>query len=92
MTTHMLKADGSHDQMVLPGLDGPTLYSPTERAKRRRDLLGVFEDAHKTESAFYLAFNRLSRNDVAFLMADLAIDDDWALFRRLCRDFKVKVA
>lgn len=92
MSPRMLKADGRPDQFVLDGLDCPQFYNQQERATRRRNLLVRFADAAKTETAFYLAFNTLAVNDVAFLMSDLGIESDWALFRKLCRTHNVKVA
>ena len=92
MTTHMLKRDGRPDQFVLPGLDCPQLYTKSDSQRRRRALLGRFEATAKTESAFWLTFNALTTNDVAFVQAIFGVDDDWALFRRLCRAYKVRQA
>ena len=88
----MLKDDGSIDQMVLPDLDSPKLYNQDEANKRQRWILSHFDKSHKTESAFYLEFCRLDRNDIAFLKAFWQLEDDWAVFRRLCKLHKIKVA
>ncbi len=92
MTPNMLKPDGSPDQLVLDGLDCPGLYNVTEKTLRRRSLLERFETSPKTESAFYIAFNTLSCNDVCFLMSVFRVEDDWELFRSLCREYKVREA
>jgi hypothetical protein len=88
----MLRDDGSVDQMVLPDLDSPRLYSPAEASKKAQWILSHFDDTHKTESAFYLTFCRLDRNDIAFLKAFWQLKDDWAVFRRLCSMHKIKEA
>jgi hypothetical protein len=92
MKTCILKPDGRPDQLILDGLDCPQLYSESERTLRRRSLLARFENSPNTESAFYLAFNALSWNDLAFLEAAFGVEDDWALFRRLCREYRVREA
>ena len=92
MTTHMLKPDGRPDQLVLPGLDCPALYSQDEARARRRQLVQRFDAAQKTESAFYLVFNALSTNDLAYLSTTFGLDADWELFRMLCRLYKVMEA
>jgi len=92
MSTNMLHNDGSVDQMVLPDLDSPSLYSKLEACARVRWILSHFERTHKTESAFYLTFCRLDQNDIAFLKAYWQLETDWAVFRKLCMLHKVKVA
>ncbi len=92
MKTCMLKPDGRPDQLVLNGLDCPQLYSKPERTLRRRSLLVRFDESRKAESAFWLVFNTLSWNDVTFLMGVFRVESDWALFRALCREYKVRVA
>ena len=92
MSVKMLKDDGSVDQMVLPDLDSPKLYNSVEASKRQQWILSHFKNTHKTESAFYLTFCRLDRNDIAYLKAYWQLDDDWAVFRRLCMLHKIKVA
>ena len=92
MSVKMLKDDGAIDQMVLPDLDSPSLYSPTEASKRAQWILSHFKRSHKTESAFYLTFCRLDLNDIAFLKAYWQLERDWAVFKRLCKLHKIKVA
>ena len=92
MSTKMLRDDGSVDQLVLPDLDSPSLYSTTEASRRARWILSHFDDTHKTESAFYLTFCRLNRNDIAYLKAFWQLEDEWAVFRRLCSTYKIKIA
>ena len=92
MSPRMLKADGRPDQFVLDGLDCPQFYTKGEELVRRRQLLARFVDCPKTESAFYLAFNTLSTNDVSFLMGAFRVASDWALFRTLCREYGVRQA
>ena len=92
MSTKMLRDDGSLDQMVLPDLDSPSLYTKEEAQKRAIWILDHFERTFKTESAFYLTFCRLDRNDIAFLKAFWNLADDWAVFKRLCRLHKIKEA
>ena len=92
MSLKMLKDDGSVDQMVLPDLDSPKLYNKNESDIRARWILTNFEKTHKTESAFYLTFNRIDRNDIAFLKALWNLEYDWAVFRKLCSIYKIKCA
>jgi len=92
MTNTMLKEDGSVDQMVLDGLDCPSLYPKSEQPKRLRWILAKFEASHRTESAFYLTFCSLHRNDVSYLMGAFDLDRDWDVFRRLCRTYQVREA
>ena len=92
MSVNMLREDGSVDQMVLPDLDSPSLYTKEEANKRAKCILSHFDESHKTESAFYLTFCRLDRNDIAYLKAFWQLEDDWAVFRRLCSLHKIKVA
>lgn len=92
MSLKMLKDDGSVDQMVLPDLDSPSLYCPTEADKRVRWILDHFKKSHKTESAFYITFNRIDRNDIAYLKAYWKLENEWAVFRKLCMLYKVKEA
>jgi len=92
MSIKVLKNDGSVNQLVLPDLDSPKLYSPVEANKRQQWILSHFEKTHKTESAFYLTFCRLDRNDIAYLKAYWQLDDDWAVFRKLCMLYKIRVA
>ena len=92
MNTKMLRDDGSVDQMVLPGLDSPSLYSTIEASKRVQWILSNFEKTHKTESSFYLTFCRLDRNDIAYLKAYWKLERDWAVFRKLCMLHKIKEA
>jgi len=92
MSLKMLKDDGSVDQLVLPDLDSPKLYSLDEANKRKRWILSQFEKSHKTESAFYLTFCRLDRNDIAYLKACWQLEEDWAVFKRICMLYKIKVA
>jgi len=65
---------------------------PDAANKRQQWILSHFEKTHKTESAFYLTFCRLDRNDIAYLKAYWHLDDDWAVFRKLCMLYKIKVA
>ena len=88
----MLKDDDSLDQLVLPDLDSPSLYNKDEANRRVHWILDHFKESHKTESAFYLTFCRLDRNDIAFLKAYWALENDWAVFRKLCTMYKIKVA
>ena len=92
MSIKMLKDDGSVDQMVLPDLDSPSLYNKSEASARVRWILSHFDETHKTESAFYLTFCRLDRNDIAYLKAYWQLENDWAVFRKLCSMYKIKVA
>jgi hypothetical protein len=78
--------------MVLPDLDSPSLYTKEDANKRVKWILSNFDDTHKTESAFYLTFCRLDRNDIAYLKAYLQLEDDWAVFRKLCSNYKIKIA
>lgn len=88
----MLRNDGSVDQLVLPDLDSPSLYTKEDANRRAHWILSHFEKTHKTESAFYLTFCRLNINDIAFLKAYWKLEDDWAVFRKLCTMYKIKVA
>jgi len=92
MTTNMLRNDGSVDQMVFADLDSPSLYTKEEANRRAHWILSHFEKTHKTESAFYLTFCRIDRNDIAFMKAFWNLECDWAVFRRLCFIHKIKVA
>jgi len=92
MSIKLLKDDGSIDQMVLPDLDSPSLYTKDEAQKRAKWILSHFDKSHKTESAFYLTFNRIDRNDIAYLKALWNLEEDWAVFRRVCRLYKIKFA
>jgi hypothetical protein len=88
----MLKDDGSVDQMVFLDLDSPSLYTKEEANKRAIWILDHFTESHKTESAFYLTFCRLDINDIAYLKAYWQLEDEWAVFRRICSMHKIKVA
>ena len=92
MSLKMLKDDGSIDQLVLPDLDSPKLYNTLEASKRHQWILSHFAKTHKTESAFYLTFCRLDRNDIAYLKAYWHVESDWEVFKRLCRLYKIKIA
>jgi len=92
MSMKMLKDDGSLDQLVLPDLDSPSLYTKEESNRRVHWILDHFKKSHKTESAFYLTFCRLDRNDIAFLKACWSLENDWAVFRKLCIMYKIKIA
>ena len=92
MSIKMLHEDGSVDQMIFPDLDSPSLYTKVEAQKRAVWILDHFKETHKTESAFYLTFCRLDRNDIAYLKAYWQLEDEWAIFRRICFLFKIKVA
>jgi len=92
MSVNMLRSDGSLDQLVLPDLDSPSLYTKEEANRRVHWILAHFKESHKTESAFYLTFCRLERNDIAFLKAYWSLENDWDVFRNLCRMYKIKVA
>ena len=92
MSIKMLRDDGSVDQMVLPDLDSPKLYNQTEANNRTKWILSNFERTHKTESAFYLTFNRIDQNDIAFLKALWNLEDAWAVFRKLCSIYQIRCA
>lgn len=92
MSVKMLRDDGSVDQMVLPDLDSPCLYTKEDANKRAKWILSHFDDTHKTESAFYLTFCRLDLNDIAYLKAFWQLERDFEVFKRLCRLYKIKVA
>ena len=92
MNTNMLRDDDSVDQMVLPDLDSPSLYTKVEATRRTHWILSHFERSHKTESAFYLTFCRLNLNDIAFLKAYWNLEKDWSVFRKLCMLHRIKVA
>lgn len=92
MSIKMLRADGSVDQLVLPDLDSPSLYTKEDANRRAHWILSNFDETHKTESAFYLAFCRLDLNDIAFLKAYWQLEADWAVFKRLCMMHKIKIA
>lgn len=87
-----LKPDGSQDQLTFQGMDHPSLYSNCERARRIRGILSVFNETHRTESAFYLEFNKLPEADRTFLTAYWSLVDEWDTFLHLCRHFRIKVA
>ena len=88
----MLRDDGSVDQLVFPDLDSPSLYTKEDAHKRIIWILDHFKNSHKTESAFYLTFCRLDRNDIAYLKAYWQLEDEWAVFRRICSMHKIKCA
>lgn len=92
MSVKMLKDNGAVDQMALPDLDSPSLYTKEDANRRVHWILSHFEKSHKTESAFYLTFCRLDLNDIAFMKAYWQLERDWAVFRRLCMLHKIKIA
>jgi hypothetical protein len=92
MKTDMLNPDGSINQLALPDLDGPNLYSKTDAERRAVQILARFKDVHKTESAFYLAFCRLTLNDRAYMLAFWHMKRDFEVFRRLCMLNKIRAA
>lgn len=92
MSIKMLKDDGSVDQMVLPDLDSPNLYTKDDAQKRAKWILSHFDETHRTESAFYLTFFRLDRNDIAYLKAYWRLEREWEVFKKLCSMYKIKVA
>jgi hypothetical protein len=92
MSIKMLHDDGSVDQMVFPDLDSPSLYTKGDAQRRAIWILDHFTEPHKTESAFYFTFCRLDLNDIAYLKAYWQLEDEWAIFRRICIIFKIKIA
>jgi hypothetical protein len=92
MNVKMLHDDGSVDQKVFPDLDSPSLYTKDEANKRAIWILDHFKESHKTESALCLTFCRLDRNDIAYLKAYWQLEDEWAVFKRICSMHKIKVA
>jgi hypothetical protein len=92
MSVKMLRDDGSVDQMVLPDLDSPILYTKEEAQKRAFWILDHFKESHKTESSFYLTFCRLNRNDIAYLKAFWQLERDFEVFKRICKMNKIKCA
>jgi len=87
-----LKNDGSQDQLTLPGLDHPKLYSTIEASRRIRYILSHFDETFKTESSMYLTFRRLEKADREFLMGYWGHDDEFKTFLHLCSYYQVKVA
>jgi hypothetical protein len=92
MKTDMLNPDGSINQLALPDMDGPNLYTKTDAERRALHIIGKFKDVHKTESAFYLAFCRLTLNDRAYLLAYWRLERLFDVFKRICKLYKVHAA
>jgi hypothetical protein len=53
-------------------------------------VLRYFADTHKTESDFYLRFQRLDEKDKDFLKAFYNAEDDWKLFELIYKFWNVK--
>ncbi|UCC96310.1 MAG: hypothetical protein JSW66_10735 [Phycisphaerales bacterium] len=49
-----------------------------------------FEKTPRTEAAFYIRFQTLSPVDKKVLLAFYELEDDWKLFRKICRYYAVK--
>ena len=73
-------------------VDSPSLYTKDDAQRRAIWILDHFKESHKTESAFYLTFCRLDHNDIAYLKAYWQLEDEWAVFRKICLMHKIKVA
>lgn len=92
MKTDMLNPDGSVNQLALPKLDGPNLYTKKDANRRALKILDQFKNKHKTESAFYLAFRRLHSNDIDFMASFWNLKRDFEVFKRICSIYNVRNA
>ena len=81
----------SNETAALPGLDHPKLYSKVQARRRWDRLIGEFKKETKTESAFYIRFERLRECDRDFLAGWFGVGGQWAAYNRLCRFFRIKV-
>lgn len=92
MKTGMLNADGTPNQLVIPDLDAPSLYTKTDAQRRAAAILRKFENVPRTESAFYLAFCRLPQADRVYMLSFWNARREFELFVRLCRLHGVRAA
>jgi hypothetical protein len=92
MQTKMLKENGALDQMVIPGLDSPDLYSTTEAEKRLNYILSKFKASHKTESSFYITYVTLGESEMSFLKNYFCVENEFDVFKRLLKTFLVRSA
>ena len=70
----------------------PGGIAPTDRAVAYR-IMQQFADTAKTETAFYLRFERLVPADREFLAAYYNLpDNNWAVFKQITRWWAVRTA
>ena len=61
-----------------------------EKRKSIYDIMKFFESTHRTESAFYLRFQKMSKDDINLLMNYYEIEEDWQVFKKICIFWNIK--
>jgi len=62
-----------------------------EIESRIHKILYAFQQTARTEVAFYLQFQRMPGQDMQTLMYFYEVEDEWKVFKRICRFWSVKL-
>jgi len=64
-----------------------------EKGVRREEILNLFAETPKTETAFYLQFQQLSQADKEYIQTYQNLPDaDWSVFKAITRYWSVRTA
>jgi len=62
----------------------------SKKQKTLYDLMKFFRNTPRTESAFYLRFQLMDPADISMLMTLYAVDEEWDVFKIICKYWNVK--
>jgi hypothetical protein len=62
----------------------------TEKKKSIYEIMKFFKATPRTESAFYLRFQKMSKEDIRLLMSYYYAEEDWQVFKRICKFWNVR--
>jgi len=64
--------------------------SLTEKQKPIYDIMKFFKQTPRTEGAFYIRFQKMPQEDIRLLMTFYNIEEDWQVFKKICKFWNVK--
>jgi hypothetical protein len=62
----------------------------TEKQKTIYDIMKFFKQTPRTESAFYIRFQKMTQEDIQLLMSYYEVNENWHVFKRICKFWNVK--
>ncbi len=87
-----IKTHHETDRSDKMGFEAQIEQPQFERHRRSWATLKWFEDTPKTEDEFYLRFQDLPDEDATFLKSFYNVNEDWDLFRTICKFWNISVS
>jgi hypothetical protein len=60
-----------------------------KKQKTIYDIMKFFKGTARTEGAFYLRFQQMSKGDINLLMGYYEIEEEWQVFKKICKFWNI---